>query len=99
MPTAVPIRFADTDTFSLRQLDELNGVVKGTSFRAFKACRSTMVEGVDYFLLPAAEHETFIEALKTSATIYPSTANLLLIARTGYAHMQRRPTLPPTRSA
>lgn len=84
----VPIRFADTDTLSLRQLDELNSAVKGFSFRAFKARQATMVQGVDYFLLPALQHATFIEGLKRSGQIYASTANLLLITQSGYRRMQ-----------
>lgn len=89
LPTA-PIRFADTDTLSLRQLDERNGAVKGTSFRAFKEFEASMVEGVDYFLLPAAEHAALIDRLKRTGQIYAGTANLLLITRSGYRRMQGR---------
>ena len=46
-----PIRFADTDTLSLRQLDELNHTPKGTAFRGFRRCEAQLEEGKDFFYL------------------------------------------------
>lgn len=85
-----PIHFAGSDTFSLRQLDELNGLSKGTSFRWFKACEAELSEGVDYFYLPAYEHSELIDSLRASGQIYPSTRHLLLLTRSGYECMRAR---------
>ncbi len=89
MPTIIPIRYAETDTLSLRQLDELNGVEKGTSFRAFKACRNALVEGIDYFHLSAQDHESFINELKAAGHVYGTTVHLLLFTRSGYERVRR----------
>lgn len=90
MTPIVPIRFAGADTFSLRQLDELNGLSKGTSFRWFKACEAELEEGMDYFHLLADEHATLIDDLKTSGRIYRSTRHLLLLTRSAYECMRAR---------
>lgn len=82
------IRYGNTDTLSLRQLDELNGVPKGTSFRAFKAHREHLLEGVDYFHLSAERHEAFINELKAAGCIYATTVNLILMTRAGYQRMR-----------
>ena len=89
------IRYANTDTLSLRQLDELNGLPKGTSFRAFKACSDELVEGKDYFLLPAGDHEGLINELKAAGQIYATTVNLVLLTRAGYQRL-RQVGLPPS---
>ena len=85
-----PIHFAGSDTFSLRQLDELNGLSKGTSFRWFKACETELSEGVDYFHLSADEYSELIDSLRASGLIYTSTRHLLLLTRSGYECMRAR---------
>lgn len=89
MPTIDFIRYADHDTLSLRQLDVLNGVEKGTSFRAFKACRDVLQEGVDYFYLSAQQHESFIDELKAAGRVYATTVNLLLLTQAGYQRIRQ----------
>ncbi|HDZ58081.1 MAG TPA: hypothetical protein ENI17_00285 [Pseudomonas xinjiangensis] len=89
MSEIVPIRYADTDTLSLRQIDELSGFIKGSSFRIFKACEAQLQEGADYYYLPADQHQALIESLKASGQIYGSTVNLLLMTRNGYERMQK----------
>lgn len=81
------IRYAGHETLSFKQLDELNGVQKGTAFRAFKRRREQLVEQTDYFYLSGTEHEAFIEALKTAGQIYRSTTNLVLLTRNGYQRL------------
>lgn len=88
MSALIPISHAGTDTLSLRQLDELNGVPKGTSFRAFKRVADQLCEGQDYFYLPADEHQILINMLKASGQIYGTTVNLLLFTRSGYERLQ-----------
>lgn len=90
MSAVDPIIFAGTETLSLRQLDELNGLPKGTNFRWFKVCEADLVKGVDYFLLPADEHQELIDSLKADGRIYPSTRHLLLLTRRGYQQLRQR---------
>jgi len=77
-------RFRDRDTLSLRQVDEINGVCKGTAFRHFKARRAALVEDRDYFYLDAAEHGDFIGRLRRQARIYASTRHVVLLTESGY---------------
>ncbi len=90
MASVEPIHFAGVDTLSLRQLDELNGLPKGSSFRWFKACEGELVEGLDYFHLPADGHQAFIDQLRSAGQIYASTRHLLLLTRRGYEHLRAR---------
>ncbi|MCC5856545.1 MAG: ORF6N domain-containing protein [Ectothiorhodospiraceae bacterium] len=78
------IQFQGKNTLSLRQLDRLNGVVKGTTFRRFRALEAALVEGRDYFLLEAQEHADFLDDLRQRGLIYPSTVNCLLFTEAGY---------------
>lgn len=89
------IRFADTDTLSLRQVDELNNVPKGTSFRVFRRCEAQLEEGRDFFYLAADEHKVLIDSLKASGQIYATTVNLVLLTRVGYQRMQQLATALP----
>lgn len=82
--------FAGTETLSLRQLDELNKLPKGTSFRWFKACDAELVEGKDYYYLRADSHAELIERLREAGQIYASTRHLLLLTRNGYQQMRAR---------
>ena len=101
-----PIRFADTDTLSLRQLDELNHAPKGTAFRVFRRCEAQLEEGQDFFYLAADQHKALIEALKASGQIYATTVNLVLLSQSGYQRMtelnradqasQTPPATPPS---
>lgn len=81
------IQYAGQETLSFKQLDELNGVQKGTAFRAFKRRRDQLVEQTDYFYLPGTDHEAFIESLKGAGQIYRSTTNLVLLTRHGYQRL------------
>lgn len=83
-----PIRYADRDTFSFRQLDELNKAPKGTSFRAFKACEPRLQEGKDFFYLDAEEQRQLIEQLKATHQIYATSVNLVLLTKSGYNQMR-----------
>jgi hypothetical protein len=83
-----PIRFRDRETLSLRQLDELNQVPKGTTFRRFKACRSGLVEGRDFFRLDAVEHAALLASLRAEALIYPTSVHVVLLTESGYRHLR-----------
>lgn len=82
-----PILHSNTETLSLRQLDELNNVPKGTSFRVFRRCEAQLEEGRDFFYLAADEHKALIDALKVSGQVYATTVNLVLLTRSGYERM------------
>lgn len=73
---------------SFRQLDELNGLPKGSSFRVFKRLRPRLIEGRDYFYLDAAEQARRIEALRQAELIYRSSTHVVLLARSGYERMR-----------
>lgn len=87
MASVAAIRYAGQETLSFKQLDELNGVQKGTAFRAFKRRRDQLVEQVDYFYLSGTEHEAFIESLKGAGLVYRSTTHLVLLTRDGYQRL------------
>ncbi|WP_304640471.1 hypothetical protein [Pseudomonas sp.] len=82
--TITPISYGGAETLSLRQLDELNGVPKGTSFRAFKAHQAQLVEGVDYFYLDAGQQGALIDQLKLEGRVYLGSRHVLLMTRSGY---------------
>ncbi len=82
------IEFQGKNTLSLRQLDALNGVAKGTSFRRFRAREHRLREDEDYFLLDARAHAALIEGLRARGLIYPATVNCLLITEAGYRKLQ-----------
>lgn len=88
MPAIEPILFAGVETLSLRQLDELNQLPKGSAFRWFKACEAELVEGCDYHYLPADEYAGLIDQLKRAGQIYVTTRHLLLLTRSGYQRMR-----------
>jgi len=81
------IRFRGQDTLSLRQLDELNQVPKGTTFRRFKACRAGLVEGRDFFRLDAGEHSDWLASLREEGLIYPSSVHVVLLTESGYRRL------------
>ncbi|TVP88734.1 MAG: hypothetical protein EA348_10095 [Pseudomonadaceae bacterium] len=83
-----PIDYQGIETLSFRQIDSMNGLVKGTAFRLFKRCESELEEGRDYFYLSDASHSAFIETLKDAGSIYQSTRHLVLMTRVGYERMQ-----------
>lgn len=90
MPTnpPSPILHQGQQTLSLRQLDELNGVAKGTSFRHFKACAAELVEGRDYFHLDATTEAETIGRLKAEGLVYAGSNHLLLLTRSGYERIR-----------
>lgn len=74
---------------TFRQLDRLNDVPKGTSFRAFKRVRAHMEEGKDFFYLVANEHLGLSTALRQQGALYPASVNMVLVTRRGYERMQQ----------
>jgi len=90
MPSTDPILYDGIETLSFRQIDQLNQLPKGTGFRLFKSGREELVEGCDYFYLPASLHSKQIETLKKTGKIYATTVNLVLFSRAGYDKLRQR---------
>ena len=93
-----PFTFQGRSVLTLRQIDRLNGVVKGAAFRAFKQVRASLVEGRDFFVLsvdaPAtAEEAALLERLHAAAALYSSSRVAVLITSGAYARMQRAANL------
>lgn len=86
---AEPFQYDGREVMTFRQLDQLNNVPKGTSFRVFKRARLYLEEGEDFFCLAANEHVKLAEALWESGALYPASVNMVLITRRGYERMQR----------
>lgn len=85
-----PIHHAGIETLSFRQIDQLNRMPKGTAFRLFKVLRQELVEGGDYYYLPALTHAELIHALKVTEQVYATTVNLVLFSRAGYGKLRQR---------
>ena len=83
-----PILFAGTPCLSFRQLDELNRLEKGSTFRLFKRWETQLEEGQDFHYLPDTEHGVFIESLKQQGKVYASSRHLVLLTRDGYIRLQ-----------
>tara|TARA_R110000782_G_scaffold85080_1_gene165559 strand:+ start:484 stop:882 length:399 start_codon:yes stop_codon:yes gene_type:complete len=90
MPSTDPIVHNGIETLSFRQIDQLNQLAKGTTFKLFKADRQELVEECDYFYLPASSYSKQIEALKSTGQIYVTTVNLVLLTRAGYDKLRQR---------
>src|SRR5690606_29368381 len=73
MSTAEPLPIAGTESPSLRQLARLNAQPRGTTGRWLEVCGAQLVEGVDYFLLPAHDQGALIDSLQASGKGYPSS--------------------------
>ena len=82
------IRFCGCDTLSLRQIDELNDVPKGTTFRRFKALRGSLSEGRDFFRLDAADHAELLQSLRAEGRIYPASVHVVLLTESGYRRLR-----------
>ncbi|MDN5851074.1 MAG: ORF6N domain-containing protein [Nitrococcus sp.] len=86
---AQPFQYRGREVMTLRQLDELNGVPKGTSFRAFKRVRPYLEAGEDFFCLAANEQLQLSEVLRQCALVYPASVSIVLVTRRGYQRMQQ----------
>ncbi len=83
-----PVMFAGTPCLSFRQLDELNRLEKGSTFRLFKRWEAQLIEGEDYHYLADAEQGALIESLKQQGKVYASSRHLVLFTRNGYIKLQ-----------
>ncbi len=85
--SVTPLTVAGEPVLTLRQIDRLNGVPKGTAFRAFKRVRGRLREGVDFHRFDATTHGEWIERLRARGLVYPATVHLLVLTRSGYERL------------
>ena len=71
-------------TWSLKEIDEVRGVVRGTAFKAFKQLRDGFDEGRDYFYLVAEQDSREIETLRLRGRLYDGSINAILLTEPGY---------------
>lgn len=88
-PIIFPSSQGPISTLSFRQLDELNGLNKGSCFKLFKQQQAQLHEGSDYYYLPAQMYGEWIATLKAAGQIYASTVHLVLLSRSGYAKLKK----------
>lgn len=71
-------------TWSLKEIDEVNGSTKGTAFLAFKQLKDGFDEGRDFYYLSAEQDHREIERLRTAGRLYASSVNAVLLTESGY---------------
>lgn len=85
--------YRDTPVLTLRQIDQMNAVAKGTAFRAFKQAELELIEGEDYFVIaiatpPDPAAAALLEKLRAMDALYASSQVAILITEKAYARMQ-----------
>lgn len=86
--TVTPFQHDGHPVLTLRQLDRLNNVPKGTAFRAFKRARATLVEGRDFFVLDPERDAGRIAELKAAGLAYDSSHRVVLLTAAAYEVMR-----------
>lgn len=72
-------------TWSLKEIDEQRGALKGTAFLAFKALKAGFDEGREFYYLNHEDDTAELESLRAQGRIYRSTVNTILLTEVGYA--------------
>ncbi len=75
------------DYISFKEIDQLLKNDKGTAFKLFKQHRLSLIEGVDFIVLDAAQNAQIINDLRQQKRIYSSTVNLVMISLSGKAKL------------
>lgn len=81
----------EASMLSLRELDQRNQAVKGTSFRAFKRIEPQLVEGIDFVLIDPNSEKG--QALLAENKAYPSSRVIIMVTERAYAAMQQAANL------
>ena len=68
-----------SDWLSLREIDTGLGLIKGSSFRAFKRLLPRLVEGRDFLVLDHQRHSTLAAQLHAAGRLYRSSLNPVLL--------------------
>ncbi len=93
-----PFEYRGQTVLGLRQIDRMNGVAKGTAFRAFKRIRDDLQEGREFFVLnidkPGDTAATaLLRRMQAAGALYPASRVAVLITAGAYARMQGVATL------
>lgn len=83
-----PYRYQDVEVMSFKQIDRLNAVPKGTTFRLFKRCLKQLQEGQHYFYLDPERDADEVAELRAQGLTYEGTVHAVLITREGYARLR-----------
>ena len=83
-----PVVYRDVPVLTLRQVDEWNGLPKGTAFRMFRAREGELEEGRDFFLIRRGEEPELAEQWRAAGTIYPSTVHVVLLGTRAVERMR-----------
>lgn len=103
--TEQPFYYRAQAVLTLRQIDRLNQVVKGTAFRAFKRTEAELTEGRDFFVLSmAASSDDSLEPmpdalraeLEAADALYASSQVTILLTQNAYARVQHAANLSPS---
>lgn len=92
--TETPFVHRGREVLTLRQIDRMNGMVKGTAFRVFKRVRAALVEDRDYFVLDATGADPLLARLQAAEAVYASSQVVVLLTPEAYARMQAAANLP-----
>ncbi|MDP3294857.1 MAG: hypothetical protein Q8M37_08965 [Nevskia sp.] len=79
---------------SMRELDEVAGLAKGSAFRAFKSIASSLVEGTDYVVLDHRTAEGLAASLMVQNRLYRSSIAPVLLSPTAAALIRLAMTAP-----
>lgn len=71
-------------TWSLKEIDESLGLVKGNAFIAFKRVRGKLQEERDFLYYSGFTQAQQVAELKRSGRIYASTVNAVLLKESAY---------------
>ncbi len=95
-----PFQYRGASVLGLRQIDRMNGVAKGTAFRAFKRVRHELREDREFFVVDIDEpgdatSTQLLRAMQEADALYPASRVAVLITAEAYARMQGVARLQP----
>ena len=73
-----------TKWYTVREIDELHDLPKGSAFRCFKEVEPFLEEGEDYRVLHNERDRETIDGMRRDERIYPSSVNIILITADAY---------------
>lgn len=79
-----PFEFDGRPVMSFQGLDRALDQPKGSAFRAFKACRASLMEDRDFVRLDATDDGPVIERLKAQGRVYQTSVHVVLLTASGF---------------
>lgn len=70
--------------YTVREIDELLDLPKGSAFRRFKKIEAFLEEGEDFLVLHHEHDRAAIEPLRAADRIYEASINIVLISTETY---------------